>query len=883
MASAGQKSEPKYRFAEFVLDPERGALLHAGREVKLRPKVYDALLYILENRGRLIGKEELNRALWPDSFVTEDSLVQCMVELRRALGDQAQEILKTVPRRGYVFTAAVTTENQGVSGTDGAGAPEPTAPTLHTEQDKLLVARRVPGRYYLPLPRTPLIGRERELPAVRHLVLTPSIRLVTLTGSGGSGKTRLGLQVASELLREFESRVYFVALASITDPAMVPAAIAESVGIHQTGGRPVLDLLKDYLREVDTSPVLLLLDNFEHIVAASSLIVELLEASATLKVLVTSRAALRVYGEHEFPVPPLPLPAPGQRHSLEALLVNPAVALFSQRAMAIKPDFIITVDNAATVAEICSRVDGLPLAIELAAARIKMLPPSAMLARLESRLQLLTAGPRDLPERQQTLRKTIDWSYGLLNESEQKLLRRMGVFLGGCTLEAAEAVCDTRNDLAAEIFDLMSSLVDKSLVQQTDLGNDEPRFAMLETIREYCLERLGDSGEGAATRRAHAAYCLVLAEEGNPDLTEIESAGWLARCDIEHDNFRAALDWLFQTSDVEWSFRLCAALFRFWEMRAHLAEGRGRLESVLAMGGPRHARERAKVLVYLSTFATVQGDFPAATDFVEQSLSIYQSLGDQWGIAVSMNARAIVAWDRGDYAAAQSHFDETLARWRALGDKGAVARCLHNLANFVRGRGQYACARAVLEEAGLIFEELGDKSGAAWSLNQLGDIAREEGAVAAARELYQNALLAFRQIGDRWGVARSLTDLAQIACDERDHETAHAAYREALEIFVNLGHKRGIARALEGFACTALAQHDSARALAITAAAAHLRQRIGAPLMPAEQTKLHDKLQPAWISLNDAQSKTAYARGWAMSLDNAIKYALEESGSARPT
>jgi predicted ATPase len=836
--------------------------------VKLRPKVYDALLYFLENRGQLISKEDLIRALWPDAFVTEDSLVQCMVELRRALKDRAQEIVKTVPRRGYVFTAAVTTQDNG------------GASLLKSEDDSLVVAQRVPGRYYLPLPRTPLIGRDQELRTVRHLLLSPATGLVTLTGTGGCGKTRLGLQVASELLHQFESRVYFVALASITDPAMVPMAIAESLGIHQTGGRPVLDLLKDYLRAAAPSPVLLLLDNFEHIMAASSPVVELLDSSAALKVLVTSRSALRVYGEHEFPVSPLPLPDSRQMHSLEALLSNPAVALFSQRAAAVKPDFAITAENAPAVAAICSRVDGLPLAIELAAARVKMLSPSAMLARIESRLQLLTAGPRDVPERQQTLRKTIDWSYDLLNGSEQKLLRRLGVFLGGCTLEAAEAVCSTRDDLGAEIFNVMSSLVDKSLVQQTYQGNDEPRFGMLETIREYCLERLVDSGEEQATRRAHAAYCLVLAEEGNPDLAETERAAWLARCDIEHDNFRAALDWLFQTSDVEWSFRLCVALFRFWEMREHLAEGRARLESVLPMGGPSSAKERANVLVYLSTFATVQGDFPAATDFVEQSLSIYQSLDDQWGIAVSMNARAIVAWDRQDYAAAQSHFDESLACWRALGDRVAVARCLHSFANCVRGRGDYVRARALLEEAGRIFEQLGDHSGAAWSLNQRGDIAREEGEVAVARELYQRALSTFREANDRWGIARSITDLAQIACDERDHLTAHAAYREALAIFVSLGHKRGIARALEGFACSALAQGDSARALAITATAAHLRQRIGAPLMPAEQSKLDDKLQPAWKSLNDAESKTAYARGWAMSLDNAIKYALEESGSA---
>jgi predicted ATPase/DNA-binding winged helix-turn-helix (wHTH) protein len=871
------KTQIKYRFGEFTLDPSRSIVRKADRVVKLRPKVYDALFYILQNRGRLVGKEELIHALWPDAAVTDDSLVQCMVELRRALDDRSQEIVRTVPRRGYEFTAAVTTQE------NGAGESNPArVPSFPSEEDRLVVARRVTGRYYLPLPRTPLIGRGRELLAVKNLLLSAETGLVTLTGTGGCGKTRLGLQVASELLYRFQERVYFVALASITDPAMVPMAIAESMGIHQAGGRPVPDLLKGYLRENDASPVLLLLDNFEHILAASSLVIELLESSAALKILVTSRAALRVYGEHEFPLLPLPLPDSQQMHSLEALLSNPAVALFSQRAVAVKPDFNITTENGPTVAAICSRVDGLPLGIELAAARVKMLPPGALLTRLESRLQVLTSGPRDVAERQQTLRKTIDWSYGLLNGSEQKLLRRLGVFPGGCTLEAAEAVCDTRNDLGTEIFNVMSSLVDQSLVQQTEQGDDEPRFGMLETIREYCLERLAQSGDEQATRRAHAAYCLVLAEEGNPDLGESERAGWLARCDIEHDNFRAALDSLIQGSDVEWSFRMCIALFRFWEMREHLAEGRARLESLLRMDASGSARERAKVFVYLSTFATVQRDFSAATEFLENSLSIYRSLGDQWGIAVSMNALAIVAGDRQDYAAAEILFDETLALWRTLGDGVAVARCLHNLAKVARGRGDYGRARAVLEEAGRIFEDLGDHSGAAWSLNQLGDIARAEGEVGNARALYQRALSAFREANDRWGIARSLTDLAQIACDEGDHVSADAAYREALALFVTLGHKRGIARALEGFACSALAQRDPTRALAITAAAAHLRQWIGAPLLQAEQSELSEKLQSAWASLSGEDCKTAHARGWAMSLETAIQYALEESRPPTP-
>jgi predicted ATPase/DNA-binding winged helix-turn-helix (wHTH) protein len=856
-----RKNQVRYRFADFTLDLEKASLFKAGREVKLRPKVYDALRYVLENRGRLIGKEELIQALWPDAFVTDDSLVQCMVELRRGLDDRSQELLKTVPRRGYIFAAVVTSEAD---------------PTQAISEAKPTQKAGVTAGYHLPFARTPLIGRERELEAIQQLLLDPDIRLVTLTGSGGSGKTRLALEVAGELVESFEGRVYFVGLGSIGDPTMVPAAIAESVGIHEAGGRQFVDLLKDYISECGTSPVLLLLDNMEHILPASALVGELIEASRTLKVLVTSRAALRLYGEQEFPVPPLALPHPHQLHSFNDLISNPSVALFAQRAAAVKPDFRVAADNISAVAEICSRVDGLPLAIELAAARVKMLPLAQILARLESPLDLLTAGPRDLPRRQQTLRNAIDWSYGLLNKSEQKLLRRLGVFWGGCTLEAAEAVCNTANDLGSDIFNLVSSLVDKSLIQQSQHGNDEPRFRMLETIREYSLERLRDSGEQAATKRAHAAYCLVLAEEGNPDFSEADRAAWLARCDIEHDDFRAALDWLFQTENLEWAFRFCVALFRFWDMREHLAEGRARLEAILHLAGTGYAKERARVSHLLGAFATAQGDFPAAAQFLRQSFSLFQELGDDLGAAVSLNALAITARDRGDYIAAQSYFEESLAYWRKVCDRVATARCLHNLANVAKIRGDYARARFALLEAMQIFEEMGDRSGAAWSLNQQGDVAREQGDLAAARGIYQRALSGFRDIGDQWGSARSLADLGSVACEQGDYSAAHEAYRKSLEIFETLEHRRGIARVLEGLACVALAKGDIQRALLVAGAAAHLRQLISAPLPPAEQLKFDQKLRSAWESLGEREGQRAWAEGRAMTLEAALQSAFED-------
>jgi predicted ATPase/DNA-binding winged helix-turn-helix (wHTH) protein len=841
-----------YQFGEFKLDIGKGCLLKAGAEIKLRPKVYEALKYLVENPGRLIGKQELIEAVWPDTFVSDDSLVQCTVELRRALDDQLQQFLKTVPRRGYLFTADVTRSSTKT-------APLAAAVDL-ADRGGPPLAKVSSKRLDLPTPRTSLIGREQQLAEAAELLLRPDVRLLSLTGAGGAGKTRLALAVAAAVTDRFTAGVQFVGLASITHPDLVAIALAKALNIQQVANRTIPQMIGDELQ--NSGPFLLLLDNFEQVLPAATIVAEVLERCPSLKVLVTSRACLRIYGEHEFPVAPL--------------AQDSAIELFVQRATAVRPSFAVTSENEPAIRDICSRLDGLPLAIELAAARTKVLSPSTMLDRLQSRLQLLTGGPLDLPERQQTLRNTIDWSHGLLNEGEQKLFRRLSVFVGGCTLEAAEAVCNTGRDLDIDLFEGLYSLVDKNLVQSMEQPTVEQRFTMLETIREYALERLAASGEEPAARRAHAAYCLVLAEEGNPELGSADRSAWLARCDVEIDNFRSALDWLFQTLDLDWALRLCVALFRFWDMREHLTEGRARLETILRLAGDGYSKERARVLHFLGALSAAQGDFSAAKHFLQQSLSLYEQLGDQWGIAASLNALAVAARDGGDYSSAQKNFERSLACWRELPDGLATARCLHNLANVVRVRGDYSGAQVALREATSIFEELGDRSGAAWSINQQGDIAREQGDVAVARDLYQHALKAFRDAGDRWGSARSLADLGYVCCVQADYGAAHAAYREALKLFAELGHRRGLARTLDGLACLALARGFAARALRLAAAAAHLRHTIGAPLPKAEQLNLDQRLVPAWESLSHEEGTVAWAEGTRMSAEQAIQYSLEE-------
>jgi predicted ATPase len=727
----------------------------------------------------------------------------------------------------------------------------------------------------IPVQRTGFVGREKEIATAKELLLRQEVRLVTITGPGGIGKTRLAVEVAGSLAESFPGGTHFVPLSSLNDPSLIASAIVQTLGIREAGGQSPLEMLRANLQDSVRAPMLLLLDNFEHLIRAASIVAEILSMAPDLKVLVTSREALHVYGEHEFPVPPLALPDSQSMPPLNVLSRYSAVALFVQRAIAAKPDFELNAENARAIAEICARLDGLPLAIELAAARVKVLSPSSMRARLASRLQLLTGGARDLPQRQHTLRATIDWSYDLLSTAEQKLFRRLSAFVGGCTLEGVEAVCDTKRDLDLDLLDGMESMVDKSLIQQTEQANNESRFVMLETIREYTREKLKESGEEAAIRRAHAAYCLVLAEEEASEHSGPEGTEWVERFALEHDNFRAALEWLTETGEAEWGLRLGAALFHFWESREYLAEGRDRLGKLLRIPAATvPTKGRARVLFAAAVLAADQGEYAAAEAIFRESLDIARQLGDKPGAAVCLNALGVNARDRGDTAMAHPLFEESLALWRELEDQKAVARSLSNLANVVELEGDYRRARALYAECLSIFQGLGDRTGVAWALNHQGDAAREEGDSASARGLYGEALAIFRGLGDRWGIAGTLADLGSLAREQGDFAMAQALYQESLRIFQELGHKRGIARLLECFACLAAAQSEAKRSLRLAGTAAALRQRIGAPRFPAEQAKLESILDWARQALSETSRVATWSEGWAMPVEKAIEEVL---------
>ncbi|HUS17720.1 MAG TPA: tetratricopeptide repeat protein, partial [Chloroflexia bacterium] len=646
--------------------------------------------------------------------------------------------------------------------------PEPEAilqmvcPGLRADFPPLLTLDPRPSN--LPVPPTTLLGRDSAVAAVRACLRNPDVRLVTLTGPGGIGKTRLSLEAAAGLRDEYEHGVYFVVLAPVSDPTLVASTIAATLGVKESGGQALISTLQEHLAGLE---MLLVLDNFEQIVAAGPLVADLLAAAPRLKVLLSSRILLDVPGEQQFAVPPLELPDVGQLPPLPTLRENPAVALFVQRACSVRPDFVLSAENAAAVAAICAGLDGLPLAIELAAARSKLFPPAAMLARLDQRLSLLTGGPRDRPLHQQTLRGAIDWSYQLLDPAEQAGFYRLAVFEGGCTVETATAVIAPANAEALAVADLLESLVKKSLLREEGAAG-ATRFSMLETIREYALERLAASGEQPAIARAHAAAFLTLAEGIAPLLQGPDQATWLDRLEADAPNLRAALRWAEAVGEAEWGLRLAGAVSRYWWTRGHQSEGQAVLSRLLALGAAVSPAVRAKALSGLGLLAASRGEYSAAAPPAEESLAIYRQLGDAQDIARALLSLAVVWTNMQEYGRAGEACQEAIPLLHSVGDTAGMAVAYNYLGHSARVVGDHTEAAWFYAESLSLARQAGDRRGEAQALISLGYIAQTEGDYARAAELAAESLTVATAIGEKNMMGWSLWNAGNAACAQDD-------------------------------------------------------------------------------------------------------------------
>jgi non-specific serine/threonine protein kinase len=816
------------------------------------------------------------------------------------------------------------TDPPGAPGAPGAPPGAPGAPPgAGAEPSGEPAPRPAPG-HNLPAPLTPFVGRAAELAEARRLL--GAARLLTVTGAGGSGKTRLAMRVAADLLgapfgarNGYPDGVWFVDLAPLTDPAFVPPAVAGVLGVVEQPGQPLVTTLRQVLRD---RRLLLLLDNCEHLIDACAHLAEaLLTACPALRILATSREALGIAGEVAWELPPLAVPPPDWEPAPEedpaALGAFEAVALFVGRARAVDPAFEVTRANAPAVVQICRRVDGLPLAIELAAVRVKMLTAEHIAARLEDRFRLLTGGSRTALPRQRTLRATLDWSHELLGEPERRLLRRLAVFAGGWSLEAVEAVCAGAGIAASAVLDLLAQLVGKSLVQVAK-GEGEERYRLLETLRQYGRERLGEAGEDEGVRDRHRDWFLAFAERAKPELFGPRQAAWLDRLQSELDNLRAALEWALERGPAEPGLRLAGALWPFFFVRGYLVEGRERLARALAApGAPAPTAARADVLDGACELAFDYDDGAAVPRLAGESLAIRRSLGDRggaawalshlarraayegnearaeelgaealalardagasWVAAQVLEALGFAALERGDDPLARRRMEESLALFRTLDDRRAIGSSLGNLGRLTCLQGDYAAARAYLQESVVIGLELRSDSWAGGSLCLLGVAARLEGDHARSRALLEESLALLRKSGDRLKIGGALASIGSLARAEGDVGRAETLLKEALALFRDLGVHEDVAAAIGS--CGALAIQRGAHRRGARLLGAVKPQYLQRPwLFPDDRRAYGESLAAARAALGERGFAAATAEGEAMTLEQAIASALEGDG-----